>query len=174
MSTPSKSKTSPRLTVSVTQDVIDTAQSRDSSHCMIADAIQKAVPNAMYISVDLATIRFTDLTAGKRYIYLTPRPAQEALLSFDQGEKTEPFTVRLSGAHVLPTGNARKGRATLETGDNGRPGVRHGGESPPIGPLAGGSPRTRKGERGTKAGAGTAAASRTGRRRSFGLRAIIR
>ncbi len=177
MSTPNTTKTSPRLTIRVTQGVIDGAEQRDSSHCMIADAIQAAVPNAKYISVDLATIRFTDLLAGKRYIYLTPRPAQEALLAFDQGEKTEPFTVRLQTAHVLSTGSARKARASLEPKDYGTNSAvpeRREGKSPPLGPLAAGALISRKGVKGRSPLAGAGAGNRTGRRREFGLRAIIR
>lgn len=179
MSTPSKSKTSPRIDIQVTQDVIDTAQRRDSSHCMIADAIQATVPDARYISVDLATIRFTDLAAGKRYVYLTPRPAQAALLAFDQGEKSEPFNFRIQSAHVLATGNARKARASLEPqqspgSTSGTMPERRDGQSPPIGPLAGGAPTNRRDRRSTGIGAGSPAAVRTGRRRQFGLRAVIR
>ena len=158
-----KGKSSPRLTIEVPQDIIDTSVERDSSHCMIADAIQRQIPQARYISVDLATIRFTDLQAGVRYVYLTPRPAQAALLDFDQGEKPAPFSLHLEGAHVLVAGNAQRARASLEPNpkDNkkGSP-VRVGGASPPLGPLQGGIKLK-----------GTA---RTGRRREFGLRAIIR
>lgn len=167
-------KRSPAVTITVPQDVIDTSTLRDSSHCMIADAIQQQIPEAKYISVDLATIRFTDPQAGVRYIYLTPRGAQTALLDFDQGEKPEPFKFRLEGAHVVLAGTARKGKAELvprstSSTNRTRP-VRTGGESPPIGPLAGGAPTRRNGD----PGEGTGAGNRTGRRRQFGLRAIIR
>lgn len=164
MSTASRSRRSPRLTVEVTQEIIDTATRRDSSHCMIADAIQRAVPEAKYISVDLATIRLTDQNAGLRYIYLTPRPAQEALLAFDQGEKPRPFKVRLEAAQVLLSGNAKKAKAGLTPAGGNRIPVRVDGKSPPIGPLVGGS----------SGGPGAPGASRTGRVRAFGLRAIIR
>jgi hypothetical protein len=165
MSTPSKSKKSPRLDIPVPQDIIDTSTERDSSHCMIADAIRRAVPKATYISVDLATIRFSDMAAGLRYVYLTPRSAQAALLAFDHGEKPKPFKVRLEGAHVLLTGNAKKARASLEPkyGDKGKgKPVRTGGQAPPVGPLHRGAGSSRHDD------------ARTGRRREFGLRAIIR
>jgi hypothetical protein len=167
VSTAKSTKRSPRLVIDVPQDIIETSTERDSSHCMIADAIARAVPQAKYISVDLATIRFTDLDAGVRYIYLTPRPAQAALLAFDQGEKPEPFKLRLEGAHVLATGNARKARATLQQDPRGgkTPPVRVGGQSPPLGPLQGGAKLDN---------ARKTPVVRTGRRREFGLRAIIR
>lgn len=172
MATPSRTKTSPRITFEVDTETITASCRRDSSHCMIADALQGAVPNAKYISVDLATIRFTDLAAGVRYIYLTPRPAQAALLAFDQGEPADPFTIRLAGAHVLVTGNARKGRTQLAASTRGgnTPPERHGGQAPPLGQLAGGPAKGRNRAPNTGQGAG----NRTGRRREFGLRAIVR
>lgn len=176
MPAPNK-RTSPHVEVKVTQDVIDTAQRRDSSHCMIADAIQNTLPNARYISVDLATIRFTDTLAGKRYVYLTPRAAQTALLAFDQGEKCEPFRFLIRSAHVLVTGSARKARASLEPQTkDGLKGIpeRRDGLAPPIGPLAGGSPKRRRPDQDPGTGAGSPAAVRTGRVRQFGLKALIR
>jgi len=100
----------PRLDFQVTADIIATAIPRDSAHCMIADALKAAMPRAAWVSVDLATIRFTDLVAGRRYIYLTPRSAQEALIAFDQGERPEPFRVRGSAAQMIRTGSARYAR----------------------------------------------------------------
>jgi len=159
-----KGATSPRLIIKVPQDIIETSTQKDSSHCMIAEALARAVPRAKYISVDLATIRFSDPEAGVRYVYLTPRKAQEALLAFDQGERPKPFQIYLEGAHVLPTGNARKARAKLEPRQRGAgtPPVRVGGLAPPIGPLASSGNPNRSGN------------PAVGRRREFGLRAIIR
>jgi hypothetical protein len=176
-----RSKTSPRLTIAVPQDIIDSSAVKDSSHCMIAEAISRAVPKATYVSVDLATIRFTDRVAGVRYIYLTPRGAQQALLQFDDGEKPEAFTFTLRDAHVVASGTASKGRVSLEQnprGDRNSP-IRVGGQVPPTGPLATGSGTARKAHnarsRAVKAAAEDAGVpNRTGRRREFGLRAIIR
>ena len=58
--------------VSVTRDVIDKAERRDSSHCMIADAIRASIPDAQNVSVDLATIRWSEPKKGVRLMYLTP------------------------------------------------------------------------------------------------------
>lgn len=155
---------SPRLTLDVTRELIDQAKPRDSGHCMLADAVAAAAPNARFISVDLATIRFSDPVAGIRYVYLTPRLAQDALLKFDQGEPIEPFRTKIEGAHVLATGQAQKARASLErdpqhSKSSGHIPTRVGGRTPPRGPLATGF----KGR-----------APRTARRREFGLRAMIR
>jgi hypothetical protein len=89
-----------RVDVEVTDDVIDLSTQADSSHCMIADAVRKAVPGATGISVDLQTIRFSDPKKRMRYVYLTPRIAQLALVDFDAGKKPEPFRFRLDRAHI--------------------------------------------------------------------------
>lgn len=90
----------PRVSIRVKQVHIDTAVPKHSSHCMIADAIKEAVPNAGKVSVDLQTIRWSDYGKGLRYTFLTPRPASVALVQFDQGVKPKPFSFRLRGALV--------------------------------------------------------------------------
>ncbi len=82
-----------RTEIVVTQSLIENAERRDSSHCMIAEALKEAVPNTKFVSVDLQSIRYT--ADGWRYLYLTPRKAQEALIAFDSGSHTEPFTFEL-------------------------------------------------------------------------------
>lgn len=158
----------PRVTVNVSQDVIDVATRRDSSHCMIADAVKLAVPNASAISVDLASVRWTDRSKGLRYIYLTPRIGQLNLLRFDQGDvDIEPFKFELRGATVIRANTKKQSdvvpkrarlrvqEATVETGKGDSP-QRVGGAAPPVGPLSN-SPKVR-----------------VGRRRQFGLRALSR
>lgn len=159
MATPSRSRSTPRLTINVTQELIDKSTVKDSSHCMIAEAVKEAFPKARHVAVDLATIRFTDPGVGLRYIYLTPRHVQEALLDFDQGVKPEPFSLQIRAAQTLPSGTGKKGRARLERAEEsgGTPHIRVGGKTPPIGPLT-----------------STSIPNRTGRRREFGLRAITK
>jgi hypothetical protein len=162
--------TAPRVTVVVTEEVIEAAKVRDSSHCMIAEAIKDAAPGAKSISVDLQTIRWSDPEKGLRYTYLTPRIAQVPLIMFDQGKTPAEFTFELRGAQVTfmstrknsgvaPRGRTDKqlasDRRLAELGRNTKmlrsssatdvPRV-VGGEPPPLGPLA--------------------------RRRAFGLRAL--
>jgi hypothetical protein len=69
-------------------------QSR-SGGCLIADGGKKQTPFTGW-TVDMATIRFTDREAGKRYTYLTPPIAQHLLLAFDQGwtQPTEEIVLR--------------------------------------------------------------------------------
>jgi hypothetical protein len=74
---------------------------------MIAEAIKAAVPGSRRVTVDLQTIRFNDPKRSLRYVYLTPRPAQEALIQFDQGVLPRPFNFTLRGAHVLPLQSKR-------------------------------------------------------------------
>lgn len=99
-----KTPRGPVIDVKVEPRHIDEAVPRDSGYCMIADAVRAAFPDVApgknAISVDLQTIRVTDAKRNLRYIYLTPRKAQEALVDFDQGIKPEPFSIRLRGAHV--------------------------------------------------------------------------
>lgn len=83
------------LRVPVTEEIISGACVADSSHCMIADAIRAAVPDARNISVDVQTIRFSLYDWDERIVYLTPRQGQEALLDFDAGETPDPFVMTL-------------------------------------------------------------------------------
>jgi hypothetical protein len=92
----------PRVIVEVTQDLIDNSIERDSSHCMIAEAVKLAYPAAQRVSVDLQTIRFSDPNRRLRYVYLTPRTGQLALVDFDQGTPPEPFDMRLQSGQVVP------------------------------------------------------------------------
>lgn len=101
----------PVVSIVVTDDLIKTSEVRSSSHCMIAEAVRASVPNAQKITVDLQTVRWSDATKGLRYIYLTPRTAQVALINFDQGERPDAFEFRLRGAQVTRMGAANKAKS---------------------------------------------------------------
>lgn len=94
----------PRVKVQVKKETITKAITADSSKCWIAESIKEAVPVATHVAVDLATIRFTDPSRGLRYVYLTPYSAQLALLEFDEGTPTAPFSFILKNAHVTKAG----------------------------------------------------------------------
>jgi hypothetical protein len=140
----------PRVLVTLTPEIIDGAERRSSSHCMWADALKLAVPEAKHVSVDLQTIRFTDSEKGLRFTYLTPRRAQVSLIRFDQGMHTEPCSVELRGGQVTKVrgyaSHTRKHRGTMPDGartDTRRPHTGGssppeiiGGTTPPVGPLA--------------------------------------
>jgi len=108
---------SPRVYLNVTQDIIDKSTVKNSSHCVIAEAVKEAFSGARFVSVDLQTIRFTDPDPKRpyRYTYLTPRTAQVALVQFDQGHKIVPFNVQLRGGaihHIIT--RSRKARKEQE------------------------------------------------------------
>jgi hypothetical protein len=101
----------PRFDVTITRERIETAIRRDSAYCMIAEALKEAYPNARYVLVDLQCIRFSDMTKRLRFVYLTPRVAQHALIDFDQGQVPEPFAFRMpANAQVTVMPNDRSPR----------------------------------------------------------------
>lgn len=164
------------IVLDVTPEIITNAVQRDSSHCVIADALKAAVPAARAITVDLQTIRFTDPASERRYVYFTPQGAQVVLVKFDQGIKPEPFLLKLG----RPCQIARAG--------TGHPGRRKGSSSTTVKKAAGGQPKplpegdakkvTNVRRDGTPVVLGgklppTAALSSTrGRRRTFGLKSL--
>ena len=79
--------------VDVTQYDIDRARVNDSSRCVVATAIARAIPGASRISVDVQTIRFT--LGGERFVYLTPPAVTGYVIAFDAGEAIHPFRFRL-------------------------------------------------------------------------------
>jgi hypothetical protein len=104
------------VTIDLTPDVIAASKERDSSHCMIAEAVKVAFPGATYVSVDLQTIRFSDPAKRQRYTYLTPRSAQIALIEFDQGTTPEPFSFHLRHGQVTFSGSRPSLKAKREAG----------------------------------------------------------
>lgn len=112
-SRPNRGKRAPKLDVAVTTEIIAAAVPTDSGHCMIADAVKAAIPHASDVTVDLATIRYTDRHARRRYVYLTPPDAQDALLDFDNGILPAPFEVVAHAAQIrdLPPKKAKTPKA---------------------------------------------------------------
>lgn len=135
---PQRAKTprSPRIKIVVTQKEIDEALPRDSGHCMIADAVKVAYPTAKSISVDLQTIRWTDLAKGLRYTFLTPRVAQVALVKFDQGIAPEPMTFQLRKGQITTAGKYKKGKTRKadlrQDGSDTTVPRKIGGRTPPL------------------------------------------
>lgn len=76
-------KSSPKVEIEITPERYERAIKSNSGGCLIADAIKEKGYTG--VTVDMATIRFTDRNAGQRYTYLTSPQAQHCLLSFDQG-----------------------------------------------------------------------------------------
>jgi hypothetical protein len=147
-----------RIHIPITQEIINNAVVRDSSHCVIADAIRAAIPEAKRVAVDLQTIRFT--VNDERVVYLTPAPQQTMLVRFDQGQVPTPGDMYLSHAiQRVPAkgrtkGNPQKVKETKVT-RHGRDGSQlevtvEGGRLPPTAALS----------------------NHRGRRRTFGLRTL--
>jgi hypothetical protein len=82
-----------RVTIKVNQNDIDRAIRADSSHCVVARAVARSVPDATRIEVDTQTIRFT--SRGKRFAFLTPLTVQGYVAAFDAGDPISPFQFQL-------------------------------------------------------------------------------
>ena len=169
---------SPRVDVTVTEEVIEGSKKRDSSHCMIAEAVKASFPDAKLVSVDLQTIRFSDPKKGLRYTYLTPRIGQVALIEFDQGVTPEPFSMRLQRGQVTAI---RKNRDPLQgnlTEEERAARREHGamGGHARAEALRRSTIRTEGKDRPTpeKVGGRTPPTTPFARRRAFGLRALER
>lgn len=153
---------SPQIKVEVSAETISTSRMASSSHCMIAEAIKQAVPVAAYVSVDLATIRFTDPEKGLRYTYLTPRAAQLALLNFDSGQLPEPFSFNLRTAAQVRRSGWKAAHPNTERRsdlDKGKLRVKSTGQSKVT--VVGSTLREGR------------AIPKMGARRGFGLRAFV-
>lgn len=111
----------------------DEAIRNSSNHCMIAEAIKEAFPQYAHVSVDLQTVRFSDPEKGVRYIYLTPRICQIALVLFDRGKKNKEFKFRLRGAHIVSMNlsNRQKGKPVRDRVALGRRRIIPNGRSVP-------------------------------------------
>jgi hypothetical protein len=105
----------PVVTVTVTKEAIEQAKPRDSGHCMVADSVKAAFPDAEYVSVDLATVRFTDPRKGLRYTYLSPRSVATALVQWDAGIVPEPWKFRIRNGHVTRAGKRTASLAQQQT-----------------------------------------------------------
>lgn len=172
-------RTGRRLKFEVPADIIAEATRENSAHCMIADALKRAIPHAQAVTVDLATIRYTDKKRRERFIYFTPPKAQEALLAYDAGEVPEPFIVQTNVVQIVPMNRGRKprtaGSAETKKGKPGRPAgsktaktlvpngrapgefIKEGGAPPPVAAHASGAVGPKL---------------KTGRARKFGLRVM--
>ena len=148
------------LKIDVTPQIIATAVPANSGHCMISDAVKAAATKAKMrvtkVLTDLQTIRFTDMDNKRRYVCFTPRVGQVALLEFDQGNKPEPFSFRLTPAQIIePQHRAQKPKP----GEPGR-----GPSKPRV------ANTNKDGYRRPVKIGGAAMATSVGLRREFGLR----
>jgi len=103
--------TSPSLTLKIGEDMVERAIQSSTGNCLIATAIKEQYPRYTKVTVDAATIRFSDREKGERYTYMTPEDAMQFLHWFDQGWK--PATDRLvlkRAIHIAPILRAANGK----------------------------------------------------------------
>jgi len=154
-----------RYSVKITEEIINTARARDSSHCVIADALRASIPGATRVSVDLQTIRWSVDELGKRFVALTPGAGQRILVNFDQGVLPEPTTLQVTPFQVIPIRPTGPGpRTVTDARTNGRGGAQAGSTALKSKPLV----------EGGKLPPTAALSNRKGRRREFGLRQLDR
>src|SRR5437879_3376311 len=89
------SKSYNRRLIQVTQDDIDKSCRADAGACMNVRAIKRQISEAKNIHVDIATTRWTNKYTGDRYTFLTPGPAQKAIIPYDLGLKMPPYSFYL-------------------------------------------------------------------------------
>ena len=156
----------PSPVLEITEEIIASAERRNSGHCMWAEALKVAVPKGTRFSVDLQTMRFTK--DGFRYTFLTPAPVQSSLVKFDQGDHTKPMSVRLRGGQVTKSGRGKEHGPVEHAMVNGKP-TRSGGRTPPMAALHADSPKVevKKKDRGVKEKDGVTG---VGSRRTFGIK----
>jgi hypothetical protein len=163
-----------RIRIDVPEDVIANACQKDSTACMVAEAIKRKYPDASRVTVDTAHIRYS--RRGKRYIFLTPMKAMAAIVMFDEGDKPKPFSFSMEPIQTVKAGKKPKAKVNPKTGKKvynrkkltkpagnskgtklgtgrSRPHV-EGGDTPKIAPLANKKPGPggKKGKRGGKKG----------------------
>jgi hypothetical protein len=99
-----------RRRISVGDAHIAESLQRSSSACAIAEAMKQQIPNAVHVSADLATLRWTDKIKQLRYVALTPICAQELIVNFDQGlrEKLQPISFDLRPVMIARSGSRRR------------------------------------------------------------------
>lgn len=91
------------LSVSVTQDIVESAQPCNFNKCMVAEAIQQKYPDATHVYVDTSSIRFT--RHGLRYYFLPPQPVKDFIVKYDRHEAVKAFNfVATFLARVMPSG----------------------------------------------------------------------
>ena len=105
----SRQKEQRQYDITVTEEDIANAVKNSSSHCVVADAIRRQVPDVTHVEVDLQTVRFS--RQGKRYTFLTPYGVQGYVIAFDAGDQIDPFGFRLrSPARVARSKMTPKGQ----------------------------------------------------------------
>lgn len=105
-----------KRTITVTDDSIACAERNNRGHCAIAHSIAFLYPSARFIKVDRDMIKWTDVDTRTRYVYRTPRPAQQFIDRFDSGFEVDPFKVSLQDDRDLVDVRPMKARPPKSVG----------------------------------------------------------
>ena len=70
--------------VNVLEEDFENGIRRDSNHCAVKEAVERSIPGAKRVEVDLQTIRFS--IDGERHVFLTPWQVSEYVIAFDAGD----------------------------------------------------------------------------------------
>jgi hypothetical protein len=86
------------VTLNIIQVDIDYGIKQDSGSCAIAHAIYRSFPDALRVRVNRKTISWSDEVTDMRYVYQTPRIADEEIIKpNDLGQEVKPRRFVLSG-----------------------------------------------------------------------------
>jgi hypothetical protein len=95
-----------RVHIELTQKHIDESMRANSSHCAGVAAIKATISDATFVSVDIATVRFS--RNGCRYTCLTPTILQSFVIDYDQGNPVVPIEFTLKPAFISKAGKSRR------------------------------------------------------------------
>jgi hypothetical protein len=114
-----------RWDIEVTAQDLALGEMRDSNRCAVKLAVERNIPGAKRVEVDLQTVRFS--IKDERHVYLTPWQVAEYVIAFDAGdaEKLQPFDFQLRAP--VEIGSKVRRKAFTEEGkrvDNARNRVR--------------------------------------------------
>lgn len=86
--------------IRVTDEIIKNSKKESSRHCMVADAIRHAIPEAYSIDVTAETIRFN--VAETRYYFTTPSRVAANIALYDEDRHVPGFAFQLTKPYTAP------------------------------------------------------------------------
>jgi hypothetical protein len=84
----------------LTQEDIDFGVAADSYNCALVRMIQRTIPSAVYVRVNMKEMSWSDEKTDERYFYPTPpRLVNKVIKPFDSGETEalKPISITLTG-----------------------------------------------------------------------------
>lgn len=102
-----------QLELDITQKDCDEGCRGTERYCVIATAIERLVPDATRIEVNVNTVRFTIKEDGKTYRYAYPSPdaVRDYIKAFDAGAKAQSAKFVLDNPQIVEKAPTPKGRA---------------------------------------------------------------